>query len=117
MKCENDGGGQYYFTMSKKTFWTILLILLVVVAIIVIVHKVRQKNQPEPQQEEIVVVPPQDEIPQDETAEVPSGPKWLELPGAEVFDAEYRVTHYAEMEGRRQRNTAHEDTDSSEYCH
>lgn len=104
MKCENDGGGQYYFTMSKKTFWTILLILLVVVAIIVIVHKVKQKNQPEPQQEEIVVVPPQDEIPQDETAEVPSGPKWLELPGAEDFDAEYRVTHYAQMEGRRQRN-------------
>lgn len=36
--------------------------------------------------------------------ERPVSPVWLELPGAERNGAEYRVTHYAQMEGRRQRN-------------
>ena len=36
--------------------------------------------------------------------EGPVSPVWLELPGAERNGAEYRVTHYAQMEGRKQRN-------------
>ena len=36
--------------------------------------------------------------------ESPVSPVWLELPGAERNGAEYRVTHYAQMEGRKQRN-------------
>ena len=90
--------------MSKKTFWTILLILLVVVAIVAIVYVVRRSQQSQQQPQEVVVAPVQDDETEGETAEVPSGPQWLELPGAEVFDAEYRVTHYAEIEGRKQRN-------------
>ena len=96
--------------MSKKTFGTIFLILLVVAAIIAIVCMPKRKQQPAQQQEQIqqqevaVVMPTQDEESQNNTAQELSGPQWLELPGAEVFDAEYRVTHYAEMEGRKQRN-------------
>ena len=92
--------------MNKKTVWTVILVLLVVVAIIAIVYMAKRKQQSEQarQPESAVVVPTQDNESQNETAQVPSGPQWLELPGAEVFDAEYRVTHYAEMEGRKQRN-------------
>lgn len=92
--------------MNKKTVWTVILALLVVVAIIAIVYIAKRKQQSEQarQPELAVVVPTQDNESQNETAQVPSGPQWLELPGAEEFDAEYRVTHYAEMEGRKQRN-------------
>lgn len=92
--------------MNKKTVWTVILVLLVVVAIIAIVYMAKRKQQSEQarQPESAVVVPTQDNESQNETAQVPSGPQWLELPGAEEFDAEYRVTHYAEMEGRKQRN-------------
>lgn len=92
--------------MSKKTFWTIVTILLILAAIIAIVYMAKRKQQSEQarQPESAVVVPTQDNESQNETAQVPSGPQWLELPGAEEFDAEYRVTHYAEMEGRKQRN-------------
>lgn len=92
--------------MNKKTVWTVILALLVVVAIIAIVYMAKRKQQSEQarQPEVAVVVPTQDDEAQNETAQVPSGPKWLELPGAEELDAEYRVTHYAEMEGRKQRN-------------
>ncbi len=31
-------------------------------------------------------------------------PPWLELPGYEILDADYRLTHYAQMGGRQQRN-------------
>ena len=92
--------------MNKKTVWTVILVLLVVVSIIAIVYMAKRKQQSEQarQPESAVVVPTQDNESQNETAQVPSGPQWLELPGAEEFDAEYRVTHYAEMEGRKQRN-------------
>ena len=40
------------------------------------------------------------------TAEAPSinATSWLELPGEWRYEAEHAVTHYAEMEGRQQRN-------------
>jgi endonuclease G len=49
------------------------------------------------------------------TAELSSvnGTAWLELPGEWRFDAEHCITHYAEMEGRMQRNyTALYDEDT-----
>ena len=82
----------------KKRFWLILLLLIILGVIIYIWYTKRSKNSE-------ANGPAAAEVSVDEPAvEAHSGPMWLELPGSEEFDADYRVTHYAEMEGRQQRN-------------
>lgn len=91
----------------KKYTWIIVLVLLIVVA--VVWYRMFSREHETLHSTVLATEHSQTEeqnsnYPQCEEPRAAKLPAWLELPGTEEYDAEYRVTHYAQMEGRQQRN-------------
>ena len=85
--------------MNKTLKWILVLLILLAIGLLAIYLIKRSQKTTD-------VLTPVEEIVQNETDQlVPvTGPKWLELPSEWAYDAEHRITHYAQMQGTQQRN-------------
>lgn len=91
----------------KKNFWIFLAVFLLLAAVCVAVYVFTGCGSVA----KVTRTAETSSVP----AELPSanGTSWLELPGEWRFEAEHCITHYAQMEGRLQRNyTALYDEDT-----
>ena len=82
----------------KKNFWIFLAVFLLLAAVCVAVYVFTGCGSVA----KVTRTAETSSVP----AELPSanGTSWLELPGEWRFEAEHCITHYAQMEGRLQRN-------------
>ena len=85
--------------MNKTLKWILILLVLLLIGLLVIYLIKRSQVASDG-------IATTDDVVQTENKQpvLASGPMWLELPGEWVYDAEHRLTQYAEMEGTLQRN-------------
>ena len=86
--------------IMNKGFWILFIVILIHVLMVVVIHARMRGDEPlAPQQHKSV------ELVQSADVVMPAtGRSWLELPSDHYAEAEHCFTHYAQMQGRPQRN-------------